>query len=116
MTNRMKQYIYSDLVFCAHRAGCLDALLDTMVRLASTDKAKGAGGQAKVILAFQERLYWIESKFVGQARQFFNVDEVPREELDLKCLKQETEDEFDGMSDMFEEEIALHVYCLTLKQ
>ncbi|ELR22896.1 uncharacterized protein ACA1_398320 [Acanthamoeba castellanii str. Neff] len=101
--------VCSDLVFCAHNAGCLPALLHAILTLSEEG--------TEVVVAFQERLGWIEARFMEEVKRHFGqCREVEISEAALqRATAREGEEEFEGMSSMFHEDIGMHVYLLSHK-
>jgi hypothetical protein len=70
-----------------------------------------------VVVAFQERLGWIETRFMDEVKRHFGQCrevEVSDDAL-RKATAREGEEEFEGMSSMFHEDIGMHVYVLSHK-
>jgi hypothetical protein len=70
-----------------------------------------------VVVAFQERLGWIEARFMEEVKRHFGrCREVEISEAALqRATAREGEEEFEGMSSMFHEDIGMHVYLLSHK-
>ncbi|KAL6043800.1 Methyltransferase-like protein 21B [Balamuthia mandrillaris] len=121
----------SDLLFCAHKYECLPALLHTMLALClppsssatqhlqeeknkeeEREAEEGKEFKPRVVFGFQERLPWVERAFMKELALYFRIEEVPVEELDLACLRRESEEEYAGMASMFHEDPDMHIYLL----
>lgn len=72
----------------------------------------------EVVVAFQERLGWIESRFIDEIKTHFSKHhQIDVGEAVLqKATAQESEEEFEGMGSMFREDIGMHVYVFADKK
>jgi len=101
----------SDCVFCAHKNGSLDDLVTTL-QLLCKPSSSSEGEGTKLLLAFQERLPRVESAFMERLREHFDVETVPASKLNLDAIRVASEDEFDGVANIFHEDPGVCCYLL----